>query len=537
LADDRTQSGDRTGLAHAALPDATEPLWISTEPGRPFPRLERDLEVDVAIVGGGITALTAATLLARAGRRVAVLEARRIARGESGHTTAHLTAYPDAGLSKLIQRFGAEQAAEVWRAGLHAIRHVEQGVAASGIDCAFRRVPGFRYTERESGLGELDQELEAARRVGAAVRRVEDDVPMPRARAALRFDDQAQFHPRRYLLALAEALPGRGSEVFEETRAIEVEDDESAPTVTTEHGRVRARDVIVAANVPVNNRVWLQTKIAHYRTYAIAARLATSVPRELEALFWDDHDPYHYVRTHREAGSTLLIVGGEDHRTGQEPDTHARFDELLAWTAERFPVASVEHKWSGQIIEPVDGLPYIGRNSFSEHVWEATGYSGNGMTFGTLAGLLLADRILGRVTNAAWDELFDATRITPLASGWTYVEENVDFPVRFIGDRLKREPTQLSELARGDGSLFTIAGRKVAVHRDVTGELHALSPVCTHLRCLVEFNRAEKTWDCPCHGSRFDATGEVLNGPATRPLDKIRLVSQAEQLRRNLPPR
>jgi glycine/D-amino acid oxidase-like deaminating enzyme/nitrite reductase/ring-hydroxylating ferredoxin subunit len=522
--------------AHVPSLEATEPLWVATAQGRPFPRLESEIEVDVAIVGGGITGLTAAELLSSAGRRVAVLAARAIARGESGSTTAHLTAYPDAGLAKLIARFGSEETAQVWRAGAAAIRHIEETAARYGVECGFRRLPGHRYSEGERGLRELEEELEASRRIGAPARWL-DEPPFPRARAALRFEDQGQFHPRRYLLALADAVARRGSEVFEETRTLEVEDDESAPVVTTAHGRVRARDVIVAANVPINNRVWLQTKIAHYRTYALAVCTAgdgDDTPGE--GLWWDDQDPYHYVRRHREGDVSYLIAGGEDHRTGQDADTSARFEKLLAWTEERFPVASVEHLWSGQIVEPVDGLPYIGRNSFSDHVWEATGFSGNGMTFGTLAGVLLAERILGREPGP-WDDLFDATRITPLASGWSYVEENVAFPVRFIGDRLKSEPTELADLARGDGSLFVIAGRKVAVHRDLAGELHALSPVCTHLRCLVEFNRAEKSWDCPCHGSRYDITGEVLNGPATRGLDKIRLVSQNEQFLRNLRPR
>lgn len=489
--------------------------WIETTPRTSHPKLAADLDVDVAIVGAGITGITAAVLLKRAGRTVALIDARRIAEGETGHTTAHLSAYPDTRLSTLISRFGADGARRAWAAGEVAIRQIESLIQADDLRCGFRRVPAQLFTEHEEGLELLNAEYEACRTLGIAAELSSGGGALPfQTLGALRFEHQARFHPREYLLPLVDRIPGAGSHVFEETRAVSV-DESPSPRVVTESGTIRAKDVVVASNVPINNRVLLQTKIAHYRTYALAVRTASEIE---DALYWDDRDPYHYVRKHSIRGADLVIVGGEDHRTGHVQDTQERFDALEAWTALRFDVRSVEHRWSGQIVEPVDGLPYIGRNSFSEHVWEATGYSGNGMTFGTLAAMILADSILGRPNDYA--ELFHATRVNLRPSAATYVRENLAFPVHFVGDRLKPERRALSSLAPGEGSVISVEGVTLAVHRDEAGALHVLSPVCTHLRCIVAFNDAEKSWDCPCHGSRFDVDGNVLNGPATQGLER-----------------
>lgn len=500
-----------------SIPDDPRSLWLRTAPAPEFPRLDGDVHVDVAIVGGGITGLTAATLLKANGLTVAVAEARRVATGESGNTTAHLTECTDGRVHPLVRHFGKDGARSVWHAGRAAIHLIEDLVARHDIACGFRFVPGYLYTERQEGVAELEEEYAATRELGIEVKLVREDVPLPyRVAAALRYEGQARFHVRKYLIPLAQVIPGEGSHLFEETRALEVRQD--PPRVVTEFGVIHARDVIVATNAPVNNLVFLQTKMAHYRSYAIGARMRGPAP---DGLFWDDEEPYHYVRSHSMDGETVLIVGGEDHRTGQEDDTRQRFERLAAWAAERFPLQAIDYRWSGQIIEPVDGLPYIGRNSLSEHVWEATGFSGTGMTFGTVAAILLRDLILGR--DNPWRELFSATRVTPIASAAAYVKENAAFPVHFVRDRLTHSSTDVGALGRGEGGILHPPGAKgrVAVFRDEAGRLHCLSPICSHLRCIGEFNRAEKTWDCPCHGSRFDVEGRVLNGPATHGLEKV----------------
>jgi nitrite reductase/ring-hydroxylating ferredoxin subunit len=284
----------------------------------------------------------------------------------------------------------------------------------------------------------------------------------------------------------------------------------------------------VAAHVPISNRVLLHTKLAAYRSYAIAARIASgSAPR---GLFWDTEDPYHYTRVQNVGRGTYLIVGGEDHKTGTAEETGECYVRLDEYTRARFPIERIGYRWSGQVIEPVDGLPYIGRNAMSSHLHVATGYSGNGMTFSTLAGMILSDQILGRENK--YTDLYSATRITPVASAVDYVTENVDFPKYLVLDRLTRADVEegTSESVRpGEGGIFTVNGKKAAICRDREGRLHQLSPVCTHLGCDVRWNDAEATWDCPCHGSRFGPDGRVINGPAT--VDLSRLESPAQTRR------
>jgi glycine/D-amino acid oxidase-like deaminating enzyme/nitrite reductase/ring-hydroxylating ferredoxin subunit len=468
--------------------------------------------VDVAIIGGGITGLTAATLLKAAGRTVAVIDAQRIAEGVTGYTTAHLTEVIDASFGDLIENFGedgARQAVQATRAALETIAGL---VRERDIQCGFERVPGFYYTETEDGVKGVKEEVEAAQRVGLdAVYTEEVPLPFP-TRAALRLDGQARFHVRQYLLPLLKAVPGRGSHVFEDTRVLDVEDGEPC-VVRTETGTITARDVIMATNVPLN-RFALQTKVAHYRSYVVAGTTDRPVP---DGLFWDDADPYHYIRVQDVGGERLVLVGGEDHKVGQEEDTETCYRALRDYAYERLGMKSIAYRWSAQVAEPVDGLPYLGRNANASHVYVGTGYSGTGMTFGTLAAMLCTDLILGREN--PWETLFDATRVKPIAAAKEYVSENVDFPAHLVGDRLKgAEGESLGDVAVGEGRIVELAGKKRAVYRDEQGATHVLDPVCTHLGCLVSFNTAEKSWDCPCHGSRFAPDGTVINGPAVKGL-------------------
>jgi Rieske Fe-S protein len=281
----------------------------------------------------------------------------------------------------------------------------------------------------------------------------------------------------------------------------------------------------VAAHVPVNNRVLLHTKIAAYRTYAIAIEVE---PGYLRGLFWDTVDPYHYTRAQEIDEKTYLIVGGEDHRTGEETHTEVHFDNLLAFARRRFVGGPVKYQWSGQIIEPVDGLPFIGPNSGSRHVFVATGYAGNGITYGTLAGMMFADHVSGRKNRYA--DLYDATRVKPIASASDYVAENLPFPAHLVKDRLTNTNVDLDspeDLHPGEGGIFAGQEGKVAICRDRQGALHAVSPVCTHLACDVAWNGAEQSWDCPCHGSRFSPDGRVINGPAVSDLAPKRVSTRA----------
>lgn len=500
------------------MSSSTESLWRATHQLGGFPPLPGSLDADVAIVGGGISGLTAASILARAGRRVILLERDTVASGETGNTTSHLTEAVDARYKTLIRDFGEDGARLVAASSRDAIDWMEAIVREAPIDCGFERLPGYLYTERKTDVEGLADELDAARRAGCAVAWT-DHVPLPfPTHGAVRWDHQGQLHATAYLDGLVKHAVTQGLQVFENTRVVGVDEGEPC-RVETDRGVVRAAQVFVAASVPVNNRVLLHTKIAAYRSYVVADEYAPAV---VNGLFWDTDDPYHYIRTQRVNGHTYLIVGGEDHRTGEKTDTDACYQHLHEYARERLGMMQPSYRWSGQIIEPVDGLPFIGLNAGSQHVYVATGYAGNGMTFGTLAGMIVGDLIQRRQNPYA--ALYDATRVKPLSAAYDYVAENVPFPVHLVTDRLTSlnvEDRPVQALRPGEGGIFNSDEGKIAVCRDGHGVVHACSAVCTHLGCDVAWNNAEQTWDCPCHGSRFSADGTVINGPAVSDLRKI----------------
>jgi glycine/D-amino acid oxidase-like deaminating enzyme/nitrite reductase/ring-hydroxylating ferredoxin subunit len=492
----------------------TESIWNATHQLRRFVSLTRSIDIDVAIVGGGISGLTAAVTLARAGKSVVVLEKDTIGGGETANTTSHLTEAVDARYRTLASTFGHEAAALVARSSREAIDWIEALGNASGLDIGFSRVPGVLYTESRDDIDELADELDAAGRAGCEVSWV-DAAPVPFAtHGGVRWEAQAQVHATAYVEALLHEAQARGVRLHDRTRVTGVHDGEPC-RIETEHGELRARHVFVAAHVPINNRVFLHTKIAAYRSYAIAADAPAGLP---PALLWDTASPYHYTRTQTIGGKACVIIGGEDHRTGDDDETEDRYQAITDYARGRFGVDTVRFRWSGQIIEPVDGLPYIGLNTGSTHVFVATGYAGNGMTFGTLAGLIVGDLVLGRSNSYA--ELYAATRVTVGAAG-DYLQENAAFPAHLVADRLTSHDADerpVESLKNGEGAVFTGKDGKVAVSRDRHGRMHAVSAVCTHLGCDVAWNGAEQTWDCPCHGSRFSPEGKVINGPAVTDL-------------------
>jgi glycine/D-amino acid oxidase-like deaminating enzyme/nitrite reductase/ring-hydroxylating ferredoxin subunit len=488
-----------------------ESLWHEHFEMPSFPRAHGERHAEVLVVGGGIAGVTAALLLQRAGKRVVLVEAGCLGGGETGRTTAHLTEILDTRYHVLESKFGRAGAHDAAESSRAAIERIEAFVRELGGGCGFRRLPGYLYAERIEQRRELEKELESLKRVGAAADWAAS-TPLPfHVEGAIRIEQQAQLHPLEYVRELALRFVGAGGEIFEQTPMLEVEDDEPC-VVTTATGTITAEDVLVLTNVPVSNVFAIHTKIAAYRTYAVAAPSA----RELHGLFWDLDDPYHYTRVQETAQGSLLIVGGEDHKVGQKRTTTECHERLATWTRERFG-ADVSHRWSGQVIEPSDGLPFIGRNTGSEHVYVATGFSGTGLTFGTLAAMILSDEVLG--VESPWAALYDATRVKPLAQARRYVTENVDFPAYLARDRLAGgEVRAVDEIPRGEGRLVRRRGKMLAVYRDDDGRLVARSAVCTHLGCNVRWNCAEKTWDCPCHGSRFAVDGTVRNGPAVKGL-------------------
>lgn len=478
---------------------------------------KQHLQVDAVVVGAGFTGLTVATELRAAGKTVAVLDMADIGGGESNLSTAQMTELLDLRYHDLISKFGKTGAALAARASRDAIDWAERH-AGSRKDSRFQRVPAYLFSEKKEDESELDRECLAAIQSSVHAQRVTELPPQLKALSAMRVDNQAQLNPREYVHGLARRLVDNGGAIFERTRIESIEDGTPCKVTTTDKAVVTANDCIVATHTPICNMLFLHTKLAAYRTYVVAARFpAGGFP---DGMFYDMNDPYHYIRTDVDkSGNKVLIVGGEDHKTGEDEDPAPRYKRLERYVIERFGLLNFDFHWSGQVLKPIDGLPYIGRNSASEHLFVGTGYNGNGTTFGTLSGMIISDLILGRFN--PYSELFEARRISPIAGAKEFVVENTDALVHFVGDRLKSAVKSLEEVPRGEGRIMDLNGTRAAVYRNEHGELHACAAACTHLGCIVHWNNSEKTWDCPCHGGRFEATGKVVNGPPTKDLPTL----------------
>ena len=491
---------------------ATASIWMTTVEVPSRPALSKDTTADVCVVGAGIAGLTTAYLLVQEGKSVVVLDDGRIGSGETSRTTAHLVTALDDRYFEIESMHGEKAARLAAWSHSSAIDRVEAIVASEKIDCDFERLDGYLFVPPGEPLDVIDKELAAAHRAGLmGVERIER-APLKHfdTGPCLRFARQAQFHPLKYLNALAEAIEKKGSHIFNRTHAEKFESGAPCKVTTSDGLVVSAGSIVVATNTPVNDWVSIHTKQAAYRTYVIAMQVPKgSVPR---ALYWDTPDPYHYVRLQNVGKYEVLIVGGEDHKTGQADDADERFARLEAWTRERFPKAKeVKFHWSGQVMEPIDSLAFIGRNPGDQNIYMVTGDSGNGMTHGTIAGILLTDLIQGRRND--WETIYDPSRIS-LRAAAEFAQENLNVAAQYADYATPGDVDQARELAAGTGAVIRHGLTKVAVYRDSRGTLHKCSAICPHLGCIVNWNSTEKTWDCPCHGSRFDPYGEVLNGPA-----------------------
>lgn len=496
---------------------ATTSVWMATSNTPSQARLKENIRTDVCIVGAGFAGMTAAYLLAKEGRSVVVLDDGPIGGGMTGRTTAHLTnAYDDryVEMEKLHGEDGSRLIAESHTA---AIAKVEEIVWNEHIECGFERLDGFLFAPPNESTDVLDEELKASHRAGLVNVELVQRAPIETfdTGPALRFPHQAQFHPLEYLTGLTRAFARDGGRIFSETHATNFTGGSEARVETDTGAVVRCDAIVVATNTPVNDRVAIHTKQAPYVTYVIGVQVPKgSVTR---ALYWDTPDPYHYVRLQSSSEHDILIVGGEDHKTGQENDGWERFGRLEQWTRERFPqIGEVEFRWSGQVMEPVDGIAFIGRNPLDhDNVLIATGDSGQGMTHGTIAGMLLTDLLQGRKNR--WEDLYSPSRITLRAAG-EYASENINVAGQFTDYVTPGEISSVDELKSGEGAIMREGLSKLAVFRDEGGTVHKLSAVCPHLGCVVSWNSTEKTWDCPCHGSKYRADGRVYQGPANSDL-------------------
>jgi glycine/D-amino acid oxidase-like deaminating enzyme/nitrite reductase/ring-hydroxylating ferredoxin subunit len=503
-------------------------LWLDTAHPQRYPALTSDIETDVCVIGAGISGVTTAYLLSREGRSVALIDAGTPGGGQTGVTTAHLTAVIDDRYSEMIRLHGEDGARLSCDSHRSAIGLIELICRRERIDAGFRRVGGYLFLSPEQDERSLDEEQEAARTAGLEVEK------LPRAPVqgfesgtCLHFPGQAQFHPLRYLQGLLDTCTAAGVRVHGGVKATSVTGGVPATVETATGARIISKAVVVATNSPFVDMFAIHTKQAPYYSYVLAARVPAGAITP--ALYWDTHDPYHYVRlestTNARLGgenderAELLIVGGEDHKTAQASDTEERFGALERWMRKHFPSAGVlEYRWSGQVMETQDGLAFIGRNPMdANNVYVITGDSGMGMTHGTIGGMIVGDLIQGREN--PWAPLYDPSRVR-LGAASDFLRENLNVAAQYVSWVTPGDVASVDEIPRNSGAVLREGAGKIAVFRDETGGIHRLSAACTHLGCVVGWNTAASTWDCPCHGSRYDRLGHVINGPASADMKK-----------------
>lgn len=504
------------------LPESgkTKTPWLETK-RLEFPKLEGKASCDVLVIGAGISGLSCAYMLVKEGKHVIVVDSGRMCSGETQRTTAHLCDQIDDSYQEITRIYGTENANLIRESLAASIDTIEQIVNEENIDCDFERLDGYLFEGDDSQL-DLKKEREAGLEAGLPEIESIDALDLiSGSPAALRYPRQGQIHSVKYLNGLCKALAKMNVQIYQESRVEKIDNKgkkkEQPQAVLVNKSTIDAADIIVATNGPIID-FSIQTKQVAYRSFAIAMVVPTNKVRK--ALYWDTEEPYHYVRLQSIEGNStekLLIVGGEDHRVGEKNDAEERFERLIAWTREKFAVdGEIAYRWSGQVYEPTDGLGFIGEDpELGKHVYVVTGDSGMGITNGTVAGLLLTDLILGRENS--WEKVYSPARQTPKALG-NYLGETVR-SLSHYSDLILAKTVDKNEILNGEGALIEEDGKKVAAYRHQSGEVSTVSAYCTHMKGVVCWNSCESSWDCPVHGSRFMATGEVIYGPADGDLE------------------
>jgi len=495
-------------------------VWLDSADIPRFTSLEEDLEVDVAIAGGGLVGLTAALLAQRAGARVAVLEATRIGAGSTGHTTGKVTSQHGLVYADLIKRHGEAAARAYAEANQAGVQQVAQLVEEFAIGCDLTRAPAVAYTLHADQRRRIEDEVDAAQRLGLPASFTDlTDLPFD-VEAAVQFDDQLHFHPARYLAGLVEALTRAGGLVFDNTRVTDVDQQKNSVRVKTTDGTVQAGRVVVATLLPLGLIGGYFAKTRPVRSYALAVRLRDAAPTSMSISI---DSPSRSTRPWLTPGPNGMIVVGNGHETGAEQDTEAMYTDLEDWTRATFEVEEVDYRWSAQDYTTPDRVPYVGRSPLADRVLVATGFAKWGLSNGTAAAMMLADLLAGR--DNPWLHMFDATRVGDAQGVGRLVKDNLKVGVELLVGHLRRPDSSVHDLAPGEGGLVKVEGQIVGAYRDPAGQLHAVSSNCTHLGCRLRWNSAEISWDCHCHGSRFDRDGSVLNGPAVQPLERINVAA------------
>jgi glycine/D-amino acid oxidase-like deaminating enzyme/nitrite reductase/ring-hydroxylating ferredoxin subunit len=503
-------------------------FWTASTEPIIFEKLNQNIETDILIVGGGISGLTTAYCLLKAGRKIVLVEDGYIGSGETGRTTAHITCALDNRYFELEKIFGKEKAMLAASSHTEAIQFIANTVKHESIDCNFKRIPGYLFLSGSDTKETLEKEYEATRNVGLLTEMLQQ-VPAlasEEGKRCVKFPEQGQFHIMKYLQGLTDAIIAMGGKIYTETKAEEI----SKKGAKANGFEIKAKYIVVATNTPVNDWVVMHTKQWPYRTYVIAAKIPKG--KLPYALWWDTGDknskwigaPYHYVRLQElDDSHDLLISGGEDHKVGQAKDENIpeeeRYFKLIEWTKKRFPaMENLEYKWSGQVMEPIDSIAFIGKNPGDENIYIITGDAGNGITHGTLGGIILTDIITGK--NNPWIDLYSPSRITFKTAG-DYLHEVGNMVVQYADLITKGDVKDADELKLGQGGIISPGLKKIAAYRDEQNNLYTCTAVCPHLGAILQWNAEEKSFDCPAHGSRFTTEGKVINGPSTTDLKKL----------------
>ena len=497
------------------LPGKPVSFWLDSTAKTNYPKME-SVTVDVAIIGAGITGITAAYLLKKAGKTVALIEAQEIAASASGHTTAKVTSLHQLIYDTLIDRHGEDKARLYGESNQAGVEFVASTVEKEGIDCDFQRNDTYSFAEEEKNLDKVQKEYDAAVKLGLPAEFVtETTLPFDIA-GAVKFTNQAQFHVRKYLLHLTDTIPGDGSYVYEHSRVMTAEEGKPCK-VMTKDATLMATDVLMTTHLPIMDQGLFFAKNYPQRSYIVGAKIpAEKAP---QGMYIGVGQNYHSIRTTpTEDGGLLLLIGGGGHKVGEKSSTEESYQELERYAHSHFGVAEIDYRWSSQDYESFDKLPYIGKlTPANNHIYVSTGYSLWGMSKGTMAGMLLADLVQG--IDNPWADLYDSLRATPFVTQES-IKNNLDVGMHWVGDRLKGiDKWSPDDVKPGEGKLITYKGEKVGVYKDEAGKVTAVSATCPHLGCIVNWNSAEKSWDCPCHGGRFTCEGKIIQSPATKDLE------------------
>ncbi|NLM21052.1 MAG: FAD-dependent oxidoreductase [Peptococcaceae bacterium] len=493
-------------------------FWLASTPDTSYPSLDSDIKTDVAIVGGGLVGILSAYLLKKASYKVAVLEAGRIAKATTGHTTAKITSQHNLIYDKLIRQKGKELARQYATANERAIQEIKKIADENNIECDYIPQEAYIYTQQDKYIEQIEAETQAALSLGIKAHFLEE-IPVPlKIKAALRFDDQAQFHPRKFLLPLASTICGNNSQIYENSRVVDLEESLNY-TLTTDQGKkVTAQKVIIASHYPFYNKSGFYfARIYPERSYIIAIQAQEKYPG---GMYINAEEPPRSLRCQDTVNGQLILVVGDNHKTGQGEDTSLHYQALTEFAHETFTVKNIPFRWSTQDCMTLDGLPYVGQyTTDTPDLYVATGFGKWGMTNSMSAAMILRDLIVEG--SSPWQEVYNPSRQTVLASAKNFVVENLDVAKHLIDGKIEGKISPLpenTEIKAGESKIMSVDGNRIGAFRDEQGTLHLINTTCTHMGCELNWNSAEQSWDCPCHGSRFSYDGDILEGPAVHPL-------------------